>query len=65
MRVLRIGVPAGSQPGQALARAWEHLSSLNGRAKGYGHMGSQYLLKRAQNRGPIWDPYLEGSKSGC
>ena len=52
MRVLRIGVPAGSQPGQALARAWEHLSSLNGRAKGYGHMGSQYLLKRAQNRGP-------------
>ena len=53
MRVLNEGAKIGSQPGQALARAWEHLASLNGRIKGYAHIGSQRGSKGAQNRGQI------------
>ena len=46
LRTSKIGPKIGAQPGQGLNPYLEHLASLNGRSKGFGHMGSQKGLKR-------------------
>ena len=52
MRVLNQGAKIGLFWGRPRDPYLEHLASLNGVLKGYGHMGLQYWLKRPQNRGP-------------
>ena len=64
MRVLNQGAKIGSQPGGPLARALQHLSSLNGRTGVFGHMHSRYCSKGLKIGVPFWDPILRVLNQG-